>query len=285
MAKRPASSNGHGNMPLDRGGKTEALEDAPLLDERLFFAQQVAKPVSQTNKSAPATKSAPTNVEAHYHGHRERLRNRYRDGGDAALADYEILELLLFRLIPRRDTKPIAKALLARFGTLGGVFGAPINLLTEVSGVGDAVALDLKLVASVGQRALKSELTGKPVLSSWKSLIDYCHAAMAHEAREQFRLLFLDKRNALIADEVQGFGTVDHTPVYPREVVKRALELSASAVILVHNHPSGDPTPSRADIEMTKTIIDTAKPLGITVHDHVIIGKNGHVSFRALRLI
>lgn len=271
-------------MPLDRGGKTEALEEAPLLDERLFFPQP-AKPAARTAKSASAAQSAPTNGEAHYHGHRERLRNRYRDGGDAALADYEILELLLFRLIPRRDTKPIAKALLARFGTLGGVFGAPVGLLTEISGVGDAVALDLKLVASVAQRMLKSELTGKPVLSSWKALIDYCHAAMAHEAREQFRLLFLDKRNALIADEVQGFGTIDHTPVYPREVVKRALELSASAVILVHNHPSGDPTPSRADIDMTKTIIDTAKPLGITVHDHVIIGKNGHVSFRALRLI
>lgn len=279
MAKRPASFTGHGDMPLDGGGAADALEEAPVFDERSFFPTQAAK-------SAPtAAKSAPANAEADYHGHRERLRNRYRDGGDAALADYEILELLLFRLIPRRDTKPIAKALLTRFGTLGGVFGAPVSLLKEVKGVGDAVALELKLVASVAQRMLKSELTGKPVLSSWKSLIDYCHTAMAHEAREQFRLLFLDKRNALIADEVQGLGTVDHTPVYPREVVKRALELSATAVILVHNHPSGDPTPSRADIDMTKTIIDTAKPLGITVHDHVIIGKNGHVSFRALRLI
>ncbi|TIX90024.1 DNA repair protein RadC [Rhizobium sp. P44RR-XXIV] len=266
-------------MPLDGGGTAEASEEAQLFDERMFFPAQSAK-------SPPASaKSAPAKVEADYHGHRERLRNRYRDGGDTALADYEILELLLFRLIPRRDTKPIAKALLARFGTLGGVFGAPVGLLTEISGVGDAVALDLKLVASVAQRMLKSELTGKPVLSSWKALIDYCHTAMAHEAREQFRLLFLDKRNALIADEIQGLGTVDHTPVYPREVVKRALELSSTAVILVHNHPSGDPTPSRADIEMTKTIIDTAKPLGITVHDHIIIGKNGHVSFRALRLI
>ncbi|WP_244509841.1 DNA repair protein RadC [Rhizobium sp. AC27/96] len=266
-------------MPLDGGGTTEALEEAQLFDERMFFS-------AKSTKSPPvAAKSAPAKVEADYHGHRERLRNRYRDGGDTALADYEILELLLFRLIPRRDTKPIAKALLARFGTLGGVFGAPVGLLTEISGVGDAVALDLKLIASVAQRMLKSELTGKPVLSSWKALIDYCHTAMAHEAREQFRLLFLDKRNALIADEIQGLGTVDHTPVYPREVVKRALELSSTAVILVHNHPSGDPTPSRADIEMTKTIIDTAKPLGITVHDHIIIGKNGHVSFRALRLI
>ncbi|NTF41851.1 DNA repair protein RadC [Rhizobium rhizogenes] len=279
MAKRPARSSGHGDMPLDGGGTAEALGEAQLFDERMFFPAQSAK-------SPPvAAKSAPAKVEADYHGHRERLRNRYRDGGDTALADYEILELLLFRLIPRRDTKPIAKALLARFGTLGGVFGAPVGLLTEISGVGDAVALDLKLIASVAQRMLKSELTGKPVLSSWKALIDYCHTAMAHEAREQFRLLFLDKRNALIADEIQGLGTVDHTPVYPREVVKRALELSSTAVILVHNHPSGDPTPSRADIEMTKTIIDTAKPLGITVHDHIIIGKNGHVSFRALRLI
>ncbi|AYG59004.1 RadC family protein [Rhizobium jaguaris] len=270
-------------MPIDSGGATDGPEDAPLFDERLFFAHQ-------STKTAPRDKpaklpSTPTNAEAHYHGHRERLRNRYRDGGDTALADYEILELLLFRLIPRRDTKPIAKALLARFGTLGGVFGAPANLLQEISGVGEAVALDLKLVATVAQRMLKSELSGKPVLSSWKALIDYCHTAMAHETREQFRILFLDKRNALIADEVQGLGTVDHTPVYPREVVRRALELSATAVILVHNHPSGDPTPSRADIDMTKTIIDTAGPLGITVHDHIIIGKNGHVSFRALQLI
>ncbi|WP_414124013.1 RadC family protein [Rhizobium sp. BR 317] len=270
-------------MTVDSGGAADDLEDASLFDERLFFAHQPAKAALRDKPAKPP--STPANAEAHYHGHRERLRNRYRDGGDAALADYEILELLLFRLIPRRDTKPIAKALLARFGTLGGVFGAPTNLLQEISGVGEAVALDLKLVASVAQRMLKSELTGKPVLSSWKALIDYCHAAMAHEAREQFRILFLDKRNALIADEVQGLGTVDHTPVYPREVVRRALELSATAVILVHNHPSGDSTPSRADIEMTKTIIDTAGPLGITVHDHIIIGKNGHVSFRALRLV
>ncbi|WP_205925849.1 DNA repair protein RadC [Rhizobium sp. P38BS-XIX] len=270
-------------MPLDGGGTADALEEATLFDERLYFP--VPSPGKSTSNKSTPVQSSPSNPEPDHHGHRERLRNRYRDGGDAALADYEILELLLFRLIPRRDTKPIAKALLARFGTLGGVFGAPIGLLKEVKGIGDAVALDLKLTASIAQRMLKSELTGKPVLSSWKALIDYCHTAMAHEAREQFRLLFLDKRNALIADEVQGLGTVDHTPVYPREVVKRALELSATAVILVHNHPSGDPTPSRADIEMTKTIIDTAKPLGITVHDHIIIGKNGHVSFRALRLI
>ncbi|MGV1913344.1 RadC family protein, partial [Agrobacterium vitis] len=178
-----------------------------------------------------------------------------------------------------------AKALLDRFGSLAGVFGAKHTLLQEVKGVGEAVALDLKLISSAAQRMLKSELKGKQILSSWSSVIDYCHAAMAYETTEQFRILFLDKRNTLIADEVQGRGTVDHTPVYPREVVKRALELSATAIILVHNHPSGDPTPSRADIEMTKTIIDTAKPLGITVHDHVIIGKQGHASLKGLRLI
>lgn len=229
--------------------------------------------------------AASTETTAHYHGHRDRLRTRFRDNGDAALADYEILELLLFRLIPRRDTKPVAKALLDRFGTLAGVFGAQPALLQEVKGIGEAVALDLKLIAAVAHRTLKSELRGKKVLASWSSVIEYCHAAMAHENREQFRILFLDKRNALIVDEVQQTGTVDHTPVYPREVVKRALELSATALILVHNHPSGDPTPSRADIEMTKTIIDTAKPLGITVHDHIIIGRDGHASLKGLRLI
>lgn len=193
----------------------------------------------------PATKKAPE-PEAHYHGHRDRLRTRYREQGDAALADYEILELLLFRLIPRKDTKPIAKALVARFGTLAGVFGAPIALLQEVSGIGEAVALDLKLISTIGHRTLKSELRQKQLLSSWSAVIDYCHAAMAYETKEQFRILFLDKRNTLIADEVQQQGTIDHTPVYPREVVKRALELSATAIILVHNHPT---TPSSITLD------------------------------------
>lgn len=263
MIKPPFSSEGDHSQPAD---------------ERGFFAEQQAK--------RPALALPPVSQDdAHYHGHRDRLRTRYRDHGDTALADYEILELLLFRLIPRRDTKPIAKALLERFGTLAGVFGASPALLQEVKGIGEAVALDLKLISTVAHRTLKSELKGKQVLASWSSVIDYCHAAMAHETREQFRILFLDKRNALIADEVQQTGTVDHTPVYPREVVKRALELSATALILVHNHPSGDPTPSRADIEMTKMIVDTAKPLGITVHDHIIIGKDGHASLKGLRLI
>lgn len=262
--------------------ETEEETNDLFVDERSFFAEQAPK-AAGLKRSAPFGKE--DDKSAHYHGHRERLRARYRENGDTALADYEILELLLFRLIPRRDTKPIAKALIDRFGNLAGVFGASIQLLQEVKGVGEAVALDLKLIASVGQRILKSELRDKQVLGSWSSVIDYCHAAMAYESREQFRILFLDKRNTLIADEIQGRGTVDHTPVYPREVVRRALELSATAIILVHNHPSGDPTPSRADIDMTNTIIQTAKPLGITVHDHIIIGKDGHVSFKGLRLI
>ncbi|HLP68548.1 MAG TPA: DNA repair protein RadC [Rhizobium sp.] len=257
--------------------REEAEEDTAAVDERSFFAEQPTKPRPISGANAQE--------EAHYIGHRDRLRTRFRESGEAALADYELLELLLFRLIPRRDTKPIAKALISRFGTLAGVLGAPPALLQEVKGIGETVALDLKLIATTAQRMLKSELKERHVLSSWSSVIDYCHAAMAYETTEQFRILFLDKRNALIADEVQGRGTIDHTPVYPREVVKRALELSATAIILVHNHPSGDPTPSRADIDMTKTIIDTAKPLGITVHDHIIIGRQGHASFRGLRLI
>jgi DNA repair protein RadC len=283
MAKGPRPGGGHGEFLFDNEAPAAIGDQAPPMDERLFFAEQPAKPSRKPPEPMATPPSSAT--QSHYHGHRERLRNRFRDSGDAALADYEILELLLFRLIPRRDTKPIAKALIERFGTLGGVMGAPSGLLQEVSGVGEAVAFDLKLVASVAQRMLKSDIRGKQVLGSWSAVIDYCHSAMAHETREQFRILFLDKRNTLIADEVQGRGTIDHTPVYPREVVKRALELSATAIILVHNHPSGDPTPSRADIDMTKTIIDTAKPLGITVHDHIIIGKDGHASLKGLRLI
>lgn len=245
-------------------------------DERRFFAE---KPFTTSEKSAAKAE------KPHYHGHRERLRNRFAQAGSDALSEYEMLELLLFRAIPRADTKGPAKALLKRFGTFAEVLGAPERLIMEVPGVGEAAARELKIVAAAAQRMLKSDLKGRQVLSSWSGVIDYCRAAMAFEPREQFRILFLDKKNALIADEVQQTGTVDHTPVYPREVVRRALELSATAVILVHNHPSGDPTPSQADIEMTKTIVNTAKPLGIAVHDHVIIGKSGHTSFKGLQLI
>lgn len=224
-------------------------------------------------------------AKAHYRGHRDRLRSRFIENGDNALADYELLELILFRSIPRRDTKPIAKALLAKFGTIAEVLSAPVERLTEVSNIGMATALDLKIIQAAGKRLAKDGIKGKAVLSSWTELLEYCHTAMAYEIREQFRILFLDKRNQLIADEVQQIGTVDHTPVYPREVVKRALELSATAIILLHNHPSGDPTPSQADILMTQKIIEVAKPLGISVHDHIIIGKEGHTSLKGLRFI
>jgi DNA repair protein RadC len=245
-------------------------------DERGFLGEQPLRPLS---------KNAPTEEKPHYLGHRDRLRERFSSAGHAALPDYELLELILFRLIPRADTKPVAKALLARFGTLAEVLGAPEHLLREVKGIGPAVALDLKVIAAAAHRMLRSDLKAKQVLSSWMQVIDYCRAAMAFEEREQFRILFLDKKNALIADEVQQTGTVDHTPVYPREVVKRALDLSATAIILVHNHPSGDPTPSRPDIEMTKEIVEAGKRLGITVHDHIIIGKKGHASMKGLMLI
>lgn len=218
-------------------------------------------------------------------GHRDRLRTRFKTAGPDALADYELLELVLFRSISRADTKPIAKALLKKFQTVGAVFAAPENLLREVPGVGEVVAFDFKVVFAASQRLLRTEIAGREVLASWDKVLDYCKASMGFEMREQFRILFLDKKNSLIADEVQQTGTVDHTPVYPREVVKRALELASTAIILVHNHPSGDPTPSRADIEMTRTIVETARPLGIAVHDHIIIGRDGHASLKGLQLM
>ena len=221
----------------------------------------------------------------HYHGHRERLRARFRDAGADALSDYELLELVLFRAIPQRDVKPLAKELVATFGSFGEVVGAPRERLKKVKGLGEAAVNELKIVHAAAQRLAKGELRKRPVLSSWGNVLDYCRTAMAFSDKEQFRLLFLDKRNQLIADELQQTGTVDHTPVYPREVVKRALELSATALILVHNHPSGDPTPSRADVQMTQSIIDVAKPLGIAVHDHIIVGKDGHASLKGLKLI
>lgn len=275
MSRRPPAGSENDLFPQADGAGGEP-------DERGFFLDSANRSRLPAERRTEADARTPP---AHYHGHRERLRERFRDQGEAALADYELLELYLFRLLPRRDTKPIAKALLERFGTIGGVFGASAALLQEVDGIGEAVALDLKLFAALSTRALKREIRGKQVLSSWAALIDYCHAVMAYEPVEHFRIIFLDKRNSLIADEVQGRGTVDHTPVYPREVVKRALELSATAIILVHNHPSVDPTPSKADIDMTKTIIDTARPLGISVYDHVIIGKDGHASLKGLRII
>jgi DNA repair protein RadC len=221
----------------------------------------------------------------HYLGHRERLRDRFREAGTDALSDYELLELLLFRAQPRRDMKPIAKALLEKFGSFAEVISAPEKRLAEVDGIGEASITELKIVQAAASRLVRGQVKKRPVLSSWSAVLDYCRTAMAFSDKEQFRVLFLDKRNQVIADEVQQTGTVDHTPVYPREVVKRALELSATAVILVHNHPSGDPTPSRADIQMTQSIVEIAKPLGIAVHDHIIVGKEGHASFKGLKLI
>jgi DNA repair protein RadC len=222
---------------------------------------------------------------AHYHGHRERLRERFLEAGPAALADFELLELILFRALPRRDVKPLAKELLRIFGSFGEVIAAPEGRLREIDGVGDAVVAELKIIQAATQRLLRDEVKRREVLSSSSSVLDYCRSTMAFADREEFRILFLDRRNKLIADEVQQKGTVDHAPVYPREVVRRALELSATAVILVHNHPSGDPTPSRADIQMTQAIVEVAKPLGIAVHDHIVVGRDGHASFREQRLI
>ena len=235
---------------------------------------------AKQNNGSTKTKLAP-----HYHGHRERLRGRFRDAGADALSDYEMLELVLFRAIPQRDVKPLAKELIEIFGSYAEVLAAPVQRLGEIKGLGDAAITELKIVQAAAARMLKGEVKKRPVLSSWSSVLDYCRGAMAFDDTEQFRILFLDKRNHLIADEMQQKGTVDHTPVYPREVVKRALELSATAIILVHNHPSGDPTPSRSDVVMTEAIVDVAKPLGILVHDHIIVGKEGHASLKNLKLI
>ncbi|WP_404403289.1 DNA repair protein RadC [Pelagibacterium halotolerans] len=226
--------------------------------------------------------SAPS--QPHYHGHRDRLRERFATVGGAGLQDYELLELLLFRLLPRRDTKPIAKAMLDKFGSFSEALGAPPHLLEEIDGLGPTAITDLKVILAAAQRIGRDAIKNKPILSSWSEVIDYCKAQMAYEAKEQFRILFLDKKNRLIADEVQQTGTVDHTPVYPREVIKRSLELSATALVLVHNHPSGDPAPSSADIQMTRQIAEIAQPLGISLHDHIIIGRSGHASLRGMKL-
>lgn len=222
----------------------------------------------------------------HYLGHRERMRARFQRVGGDAFTDPELLEILLHVVIPRRDTKELAKVLLARFGSITAVLSAPPQRLKEVPGLGDITISSLKVVQAVAQRFARDRIAPElPILASWSALLDYFRSQMAFETIEHFRILFLDKKNRLIADEVQQTGTVDHTPVYPREVIKRGLELSATALILVHNHPSGDPAPSAADVQMTRAIADIAKPLGITVHDHIIIGKSGHASLRSLKLI
>ena len=238
----------------------------------------------KTSKTQDQNEPQPAETP-HYHGHRERLRERFYGAGPDALSDYELLEMALFPALPRRDTKPLAKALLKKFGSFAEVIHAPEARLREVDGIGDASVTQLKLMAAATSRVAKGEIKRSIALSSWNDVIGYCRTGMAFADKEQFRILFLDKRNQLISDEVQQTGTVDHTPVYPREVIIRALELSATAIILVHNHPSGDPTPSQADIHMTKAIVDIANPLGISVHDHIIVGKNGHASLKGMRLI
>ena len=246
---------------------TSAVQELPAAD---LWSDPTAKPLA-----APAP----------HGGHRERLRARALKGGLDPLPDYELLELYLFRSIPLRDVKPLAKALLARFSGLAGVLAATPAELKTVPGVGATVALDLKLLHEATLRVALQPVIKRNVISSWSALLAYVRTALAHEAREQFRVLFLDKKNQLIADEVMNRGTVDHAAVYPREVARRALELAASAVILVHNHPSGDPTPSSADVDMTRQVVDALRPLRISVHDHLVVGREGVASFKALGLM
>jgi DNA repair protein RadC len=229
---------------------------------------------------------APAGAEApHYVGHRERLRERFRKAGADSLAEYELLELVLFRAMPRRDVKPLAKALIARFGSFAEVVSARPERLQEIDGLGEAAIAELKIIEAAARRFAKSSIEKRPSLSSFTAVVDYCRTAMAFLDREEFRILFLDKKNHLLADEVLGTGTIDHAPVYPREIMRRALELGACAIILVHNHPSGDPQPSTEDIHLTHQIIAVGKPLNVMVHDHLIVGRHGHASLKALRLI
>ncbi len=221
----------------------------------------------------------------HYSGHRDRLRERFVQSGSDALQDYELLELVLFMAIPRRDVKPLAKALLTHFGGLSEILNAEQEELKKVDGISDTTATALKSITALSHRAMKQEIMKKPVLNNWTRLIDYCHSTMAHEKKEHFRILFLNKKNELIADEVQQTGTVDHTPAYPREIIKRTLEVGATALILVHNHPSGDSKPSQADIDVTNQIIRAAEPFKIAIHDHIVISKNDYSSFKNMGLI
>ena len=231
---------------------------------------------------AAASALAPgARLPSYIRDHRKRLRERFMAGGASAMPDYELLELVLFRAIGRRDVKPLARRLLDSFGDFNRVLSAPPARLAEVKGVGEAVIAELKIVEAAAQRMARARVIHRPVISGWGALIDYCHTAMAHHETEQFRVLYLDRKNTLIADEQQARGTVDHVPVYPREVVKRALELNASALILVHNHPSGDPSPSQADIAMTAQVVAACEALSLTLHDHLIIGRDCEMSLRA----
>ncbi len=262
-----------------RSGRDSAGTPGPSAsDQSSFFEQGMAVPLA-------ADRPADDKGSDDKAGHRERLRTRFRQGGAEAVADYEMLEMILFRVFPRGDTKPVAKRLIARFGSFGDVVNAPNERLLEVEGVGQRAVDEIKLIRAAALKLMLADVKKREVLGSWNAVLSYCRAAQGFDERERFRILFLDKKNQLIADEVQQEGTVDHTPVYVREVVKRALELSATALILVHNHPSGDPTPSRADVDMTRMIVAAAQPLGVTIHDHIIVGRNGHASLKALKMM
>ena len=230
---------------------------------------------------AGATPVADPKLPSYIRDHRKRLRSRFMEGGADAVPDYEMLELLLFRSIPRRDVKPLARRLMDHFGDLGRIMAASPAQLMAIEGVGEAVTQDIKIVEATAHRIARAKMLQRHVVSSWDAVLDYCHTTMAHRETEQFRILFLDRKNTVIADEEQARGTVDHVPVYPREVVKRALALNASALILVHNHPSGDPTPSDSDIAMTAQINEACGALGLVLHDHLIIGKSTELSFRS----
>lgn len=229
----------------------------------------------------PPGMAARGKLPSYIRDHRKRLRDRFMEGGPQAMPDYELLELVLFRAIPRQDVKPLARRLLDAFGDFNTVISASPARLAQVKGTGEAVICELKIVEAAAHRLARARVMDRPVISSWDAVLDYCHTSMAHRETEQFRILYLDRKNVLVADEEQARGTVDHVPVYPREVVKRALELNASALILVHNHPSGDPTPSQSDIDMTARVQHAAEALGLTLHDHLIIGRERELSFRA----
>ncbi len=253
----------------------QGFEESPLFE------------LVQLERKSTAKLPEPARPTPHYWGHRERLRQRFRDGGAEAMPDYEIMEMLLFRCIPRRDTKPLAKALIQKFGSFAEAISATPERLAEMEGVGEAIITDLKLVQAAALRLTKGAVMQREALSSWSQVLEYFRASMAFETREQFRVLYMDKRNKIIADEVHQRGTVDHTPVYVREVIKRALELSATAMVLAHNHPSGDPAASKADIDMTKLVAEAAEKVGVVVHDHIIIGRDGagYLSFKQAELL
>jgi DNA repair protein RadC len=273
----------HRSVLRDAGGRWNRMDqcwefagDDP---SRAIAATLATRPPAIGDNSGASAQPRP-----HYWGHRERVRERVIGSGTGPLQDYELLELLLFYSVPRVDTKPLAKKLLERFGTLGDVLAADAERLKELD-IDRQTLVHFRAVREAGLRLVRNAVVDRPVIGSWDKLLDYCRAALQHEKTEQFRVLFLDRKNVLIADEVQQRGTVDHTPVYPREVAKRALELQASSVIMVHNHPSGDPAPSREDIAMTAEVKAALAVLEIQLHDHLVIGRKGHASFRSLGLL